>query len=120
MHWWGIVENKFKDQGFRTEWIWMGRYKLFFLAWKGHQVQVYFVEPDSGIEPEKASGVKELFLELFSNLRRLETWDRVFKGREVSFRWLAFRLVPEGQGQILKEAGVEPFFFELEDGSALN
>lgn len=112
MVWRGIVEKWFITQGFRTEWIWMGRNEVFLLAWKGRVLAVNFVEPDGSAGPEGSITVKKIFLELFSHLRRLESWDRIFKGREVSFKWLSFRRFSGPQIEILKEAGVEPFFFE--------
>lgn len=112
MVWHGEVEKWFVGHGFQTEWIWMGRDKSFFLAWKGRMLAVHFVEPEDFRGPEKPMAVKKMFLELFSHLRYLESWDRVFKGREISFKWLSLRRLADTEIEILKAAGVEPFRFE--------
>ena len=112
MVWRGIVEKWFIDQGFQTEWIWMGRNESFLLAWKGRVLGVYFVEPEGSTGPEKPMAVKKMFLELFSHLRNLASWERVFRGREVSFNWLSSRRFSDSQIEILGQAGIEPFFFQ--------
>ncbi len=98
----------------------MGRDKFFFLAWKGRMLAVHFVEPEGSAVPEKPMTVKKLFLELFTHLRYLESWNRVFKGREVSFKWLCFRVLTGNEIERLKIAGVEPFHFEPYTGYSSN
>jgi hypothetical protein len=120
MAWRDMLEKRFIDQGFQIEWIWMGRDALFLLAWKGRVLAVHFVEPDESAGPEEPMAVKELFLELFSHLRRLESWDRIFKGREVLFKWLSFRSFSDRQIEVLKEAGVDPFICQPDDGFSSN
>lgn len=98
-------------RGYRTRWVRTGRGSVFFLAWKGKEVQILFVDLED-ILPKASSGrVKEEYLELLSRLIRDPEWEGIFKGREVLFKWVTGRSALEDGVGTLESAGVERFYF---------
>ncbi len=64
-----------------------------------------FIQKTSELE------VKEEYLNLISHLCRWSQWERVFKGRDVLFKWLAWDVFSNEERHVLEMAGVEPFEF---------
>ncbi len=118
MDWQSAVEEHFKALGFGGDWIWMNRRVLFFLAWKGNEIQVYQVEREWCPRPSDPVEVKDAFIELLGYLRRLSKWEKNFRGRDIAFKWMSFRELSEVERGVLREAGVEPFLFKAEDGGS--
>ncbi len=111
MDWERIIQDCHERDSFRTEWVRSGAGALFLLAWKAGGVRVLFVDLKSRLPEMSPAGVKEEFLLLLSHLRRRPQWDRIFKGRDVSFQWLMLVEATREECRTLELAGVEPFCF---------
>jgi hypothetical protein len=111
MDWEKVIRKSFEKQGFRVQWVWMGPQELFLLTWKGRQVQVYYADLTGQIRVQKSKAIRESFLNFLSHLNRLPQKDDIFKGREMSFRWLLLEAPSASGREILREAGVEVFLF---------
>jgi hypothetical protein len=105
------IQDYFERHSYKTEWARLPAGGLFLLAWKGKQVEIIFLDLTGGIEKTSEADVKEEFLNLLSHLCRWSQWERVFKGREVLFKWLAWASFSHAQRRILEMAGVEPLEF---------
>jgi hypothetical protein len=112
MDWEKVIRKSFEKQGFRAEWVWMGPDAPFLLAWKGRQVQVYYVDLTGQIRLQKSKAIRESFLNFLSHLNLLPQKDGIFKGREMVFRWLMLEAPSSAAREILREAGVEVFLFQ--------
>ncbi len=111
MDWEKVIRKSFEKQGFRAEWVWMGRESAFLLTWKGRQVQVYYADLKGQLRTQKSKAVRESFLNFLSHLNRLPQKDAIFKGREMVFRWLVLETPTSADLELLREAGVEAFLF---------
>ena len=111
MDWQSAVESHFKAMGYKVDWIWMNRRTLFLLAWKGNEIQVHQVEREWSGRPAQSAAVKQGFLELLGYLERLGKWGESFDRRKIILKWMAFRGFSDAEQGVLREAGVEPFFF---------
>jgi hypothetical protein len=105
------VEKHLTGLGFQIEWVWMNRQAFFLLAWKGRRVQVLYADFNGRLGNLRPGEVKQVFLDLLGFLGDLEPWRRIIRGREIGFKWMMFKKPTALHNRLLKEAGVEPFFF---------
>jgi hypothetical protein len=112
MDWQNAVERHFQALGYKVDWIWMNRRALFLLAWKGSEIQVHRVEGEWGSRPAQAVVVRDGFLELLGYLKRLGKLGESLDQREIILKWMSFRGFSDAEQKVLREAGVEPFFFK--------
>lgn len=107
--WEKAVQDYYRGLDCRIEWVHLDRGSVFLLAWKGKEVQVVFVDLKNILRQARAADAKEEFLILLSYLIRQSNWERIFKGREVLFKWMTLEEPSDEGRKILTEAGVEPF-----------
>ena len=109
--WERVIQRCYRQSTYRTEWCRIGQDSLFLLAWKGRRVELVFVDLLERLGEATIPEVREEFLNLLSRLCKRARWKRIFKGRDVLFKWLVLEGISERGRRILRLVGVEPFPF---------
>ena len=106
-----LIQDHFEQHSHKTELVRLPAGGLFLLAWKGKRVEIILLDLTGHIQKTSEVEVKEEYLNLLSHLCRWSQWDRIFKGRDVLFKWLAWEDFSNAERHILEMAGVEPLEF---------
>jgi hypothetical protein len=109
--WEKIILQHYRRLSYGAEWVRVPKGGLFLLAWKGRQVEVVFADRKRSAGKAGPGAVKKEFMDLLGHLCRDPRWGRVFRGRDVIFKWMMFQEPTREECQVLEMSGVEPFEF---------